>query len=195
MTDLKQLCCDIWMKDNTGELSIKESFLQQKINTERLLQAEFYRQLKDRLTDPVYNVWVEPVLAFRENDIELTHKKPDIVITKEKEVVGVIELKFVPWAEADYIEDINKLEKLSREGGNKIYLLQNIYSGEWHKDEESSFTISSNLLSVFAVIAKKNSYALDKNKWQELSLPVKFVHLIGEISGKKEVEPIFKNCK
>ena len=129
---------------------------------------------------------------FIKKNYEDTDKHPDIVITKDKEVIGVIEPKFVPWGEADYIEDVNKLEKLSRECGKRIYLLQDIYSGEWHKDKESSFTISSNLLSVFAVIAKMNSYALDKNKWRDLSLPVNFIHLTGEISGKKEVEPVFK---
>lgn len=71
-----------------------------KIQTERLLQAYLFMLLKNRFEEKVPNdwdVWIEPQF-YLTPDASLGGKmyKPDIVITRDQDIAGIIELKFSP---------------------------------------------------------------------------------------------------
>ncbi len=178
MENLVEILEKIW-KENVRSL-----YISGLISTERSLQAEIYRQLKNYTN---YNIWIEPTIFFIPS-ADLDYKKPDVIITKEREIVGIIELKYKPYAETYYIEDIEKLYAFSnipKEYKLPLFTIPN--SGEWSKKNKDLFTVSSNFLSVFAVIAWNNAWSLDIKKWgkQKVKKPKNFLHLTGSISEKE----------
>ncbi len=178
MENLVEILENIW-KENVRSL-----YISGLISTERGLQAEIYRQLKDYDN---FNIWIEPTIFFTPS-ADLDYKKPDIIITMGREIVGIIELKYKPYGATYYIEDIEKLSSFSnipKEYKLPLFTIPN--SGEWSKENKDLFTVSSNFLSVFAVIAWNDAWSLYINKWgnQKVKIPKNFLHLTGSISEKE----------
>ena len=168
MSDLIQRLIKIW-KENIKNLYEKGS-----ICSERALQAEIYRQLSDCNE---YRIWIEPKLPK-----VFDYKIPDIIISKSNEIIGIIELKYVPHGAPRYMGDINKLVAFSKAKTKKIPLLTIPNSGGWNEDEK--FFISANVLTVFGVIGWHDAHALDYEKWKskKVELPKNFLHLFGSIN-------------
>lgn len=167
--------------------SIADAYLNGLICSERLLQAELYRQLKNQTN---YQIWIEPDIHLKNNPV-LHHKKPDIIITDQNNIVGVMELKYNLQTGIGINWDIEKLTEFSRlknytEG---IPLKTDLKNGNW--DFNNTFSVSKDLVLVLAVIAWKGTEALDtvslKNKL-EIRSDVNLYHLIGEVD-----EPFDKN--
>ena len=145
--------------ENLWTENIKSMYMSGLISTERTLQAEIYRQLKNH---DKYDIWIEPTLSFDPATV-LDYKKPDILITIEREISGTY----------------------------KLPLLTIPNRGEWDRGHKNLFDISTNILTVFAVIARNDAWSLYSDKWekQNVRLPRNFLHLTGSIS---EEEIIFK---
>lgn len=177
MEELVNILKYIWLN------KILKQYSNGLIVTERALQAEIYHQLKNSHSD--YLFWVEPTLYS--NSSTLNYKKPDILISKEREIVGIIELKYKPDGETFYKEDINKMKEFSEtpnEGDIRLITIPN--TGKWSEEKKDLFSVSPNILSVFAVIANDKAHAVKINEIKNnTALPKNFLHLTGSISEEE----------
>lgn len=148
----------IWKND------IKTKFKQGKLVYERQLQADLYHLLKCRLPDN-YGIWVEPVI-YMEGSI-LDKSKPDLIITKDQDIIGIIELKFKPWEHTQYKGDIKKLMAFQDAAlkGTKIWLGIIPVSPNWNTQNEKVnslyFNLKKDLVKSFVVYAHPESDALN----------------------------------
>ncbi|MBK9402927.1 MAG: hypothetical protein IPN57_00115 [Ignavibacteria bacterium] len=150
MNDLRNVFKQVWEGD------IKNNYSNQKINMERGLQAEMYRSLKNQIEkeNSSYDIWLEPTLYF-DNDCLIQRSRPDLLISTNFEIQCIVEIKYNPSGGIFFHDDIEKLRIFSEQAGNnQIHLIPNPNTGYWIK--EKKFTISENVLCVFAVIAQQH---------------------------------------
>jgi len=97
---------------------------------ERQLQAFLYHYLYESLPED-YTIWIEPLIY------KLGKIKPDIVITRGNDIICVIELKFKPWEDSHYKEDIHKLNKFEdlKHDHQTIDLGIKPFSSNWRKQK------------------------------------------------------------
>jgi len=185
MENLKKTLISIWQND------IKEKFEDGKLVYERQLQAEIYHLLENNLNKngKDYDIWVEPVIYLDGTGIHKT--KPDLVITRGEDIIGVVELKFKPWEEVDYKGDLDKLiefKKISTTD-KKIWLGIKPISSDWkdqNKDDNFDFyNLKENLLTSFIVFAHPVSHAIgDFAIYKEIS---NFLLLYGYIENESNL--------
>lgn len=97
---LKKNISDAWMR------TVSESYPQQLINSERGLQVHFCHKLLEEFRELERRLFIEP--SFKAADG--TTRMPDIVICNSRRIIGVIELKYMPRATADYKKDLQTLQ-------------------------------------------------------------------------------------
>jgi hypothetical protein len=141
----------VWERD------VKSRFEKGLINYERQLQSIVYSLLKSKLNND-YEVFIEPVI------FELDKIKPDIIVTKKKKIISIVELKCKPWEYPAFRPDMKKLERFKKE----IKVKQKIVLGwipkfvDWNIQESKnylklSYQIDKNLLLIMAIIGKYDS--------------------------------------
>lgn len=95
-SELSKIITELW------ENTIIPLYGKGKIQTERHLQSYLFMLLKNRLAEKVrevWDVWVEPQFYFKDSTKKPDGEKmfkPDLVITKNHEIAGIIEVKFTP---------------------------------------------------------------------------------------------------
>jgi len=161
---------EIWTTD------IKTFFEAGKMCSERALQSELYSLLK---SIPGYEIWVEPKLSIK--DDFLNGKVPDVIITRDNEVIGIIELKYNLFQGIDCAEDIKKLIRFSELQGSGLHLKTNTKTGDWDRE---GYRIIEDTVYVLAVIAWAGTQALTEQVWHQYKKQIdnRFVHLIGEVN-------------
>jgi len=103
---LKNLIIDAWQG------SIDNDYMMQRINSERSLQASFWAQLNNKLPS-TRRIFIEPPMRIKtQNGIKKVI--PDIVICSKKEVICIIELKYLPKGHPKYEKDIETLALISK---------------------------------------------------------------------------------
>jgi len=181
MNNLIKALISIWEND------IETKFKQGKLVYERQLQADLYHLLKYKLSNK-YDIWVEPVIYMEDSILHLT--KPDLIITKGLNIIGVIELKFKPWEYTKYEGDIMKLNAFQDEAikGNNIWLGTLPVSPNWSKQNKEVnhlyFNLSKDLLKSFVVFAHPESDALNLKYYNKIS---NFLLLRGFIKDEKNI--------
>ena len=91
---------------------IKNDYSAQRINSERSLQASFWSYLNDILSIN-RRMFIEPCMTIKTNG--RTGKIfPDLVICSTRDVIGVIELKYLPRATPNYKKDIKSLSTIAK---------------------------------------------------------------------------------
>jgi len=144
------------------EHDIKSTFEKGIITYERQLQAILYNLLRERLTYD-YEIFIEPVIY------QLDKIKPDMVITKSKKIIAIIELKCKPWEYPKSRLDINKLLGFK----DKIDKNVEIYLGwipkfiDWNEQNNNitsrlAYGLDEKLQLIIAVIAKHDSEIVSK---------------------------------
>ena len=164
------------------------------IGYERQLQVYFFLELKEMLPD--YGIWVEPtIFLYKEYDPTrrptMDGRIPDILITKDKTIEAVIELKCKPWDSVQFDTDLEKLKHFEELASTQkeIPLSWPPISSNWseqisHSNGELYFEFKRDALLVFAVIAKANTKSV-----LDLDLDIKnFLHLKYSIEDKWEFE-------
>jgi|GEM_PF-3239449 len=174
--------------------NIKDDYEAGLIPTEKHLQALLFHYLKLNLKSE-YQIWVEPNMAICDEngqlryDNPLQNKKPDLLISsgndnKGYNLIAVIELKYRPNGDADYPEDIEKLNNFietSFKGGYSFKIFTDPETGEW--DRKKRITIGKELESVaFLVVANGNRKASALNVLGNAPKSDKFLHLRGNIT-------------
>lgn len=186
MENLKKTLISIWQND------IKEKFEDGKLVYERQFQAEIYHLLENNLNKngKDYDIWVEPVIYLDGTGIHKT--KPDLVITKAQDIIGVIELKFKPWEYPHFKGDIDKLmafRKAANEG-TSIWLGIKFICSDGRKQFKEENLIYYNLkkehLTSFVVFARPDSNAIvDLENYKKMS---NFLLLYGHIIDTNNME-------
>lgn len=166
------------------------------ICSERHLQAELYHLVKGILRVQDYQLFIEPKINTNSTTSDIHGLIPDMLVTRGKEIVAVIEIKYVPHGYAEYEKDFATFNKFQANAGKKdvrIDLLTDPYTGSWKDSENPTFTIANDLELLFIVIANKYSYCIDKPEVLKELLADKTAKvnmLMGSISGEKEPKKI-----
>lgn len=126
------------------------------ICSERHLQSELFYILKsNNQFSEQYKIYVEPTLYTKNGDTKIDKIIPDILVTKGKEVIAYVELKYVPhgyikasgdiWKFNEFYNHIDKAEiKLETESN----------SGDWVNDY---YKISNDLILVYGFVSNQES--------------------------------------
>ncbi len=187
---IKELLEFIW------KYNLKEDFLKGKLIYERQLQALLYYYLRANL-DAIYNAWIEPTIYFTggshsDNTKLLEKTKPDIIITEDetRTVQAIIELKFKPWEEASWKEDISKLFSFQEESENKSRLLLGWkpIDSNWQKQknqEELVYSLNPDAVFGFFVGARPDAEAVKVIDSQGQKIPKDLLHLVSFIEPHK----------
>lgn len=178
MQKLQDTLINIWTQKLTDKF--KSGFLVY----ERQLQAELYYQLKLHLNE-TYNIWIEPVVYLPQYG--LNKVKPDICISKDDQLIAVIELKFKPWEDAAFYDDIEKLLNFDKaaNANEEVTLGYIPISADWNMQqggERVSYKINSNLLTSFVAFSKPNTNAVEPLS----KVPQNFLHLYGFIDNYQD---------
>jgi len=138
---IKKLIINAWKK------SIAKDYSNQRINSERSLQASFWSYLNKTLPD-TQRIFIEPPFSFKvKGEVKVLY--PDIVICNTKEVICVIELKYLPRGRPQYKKDIQSLALISKY--RRQILIKNERFRGVEKDSKP-YTLSDNVLFVWASI-------------------------------------------
>ncbi|MEQ8554569.1 MAG: hypothetical protein RIC06_15090 [Cyclobacteriaceae bacterium] len=147
---------------------------------ERHLQAVLYHHL--RISFPNLEIWIEPV--FRVNGYDV---KPDILITLDKQVIGIMELKFNPWQYIVYQNDLKKLMDLDSYDEEIALACRPVsYAERPMENHRVKYTIKDDCLMVFASVGRDGSAAFDVSKWGDVDLPRNFMNLYGYVDELNE---------
>jgi hypothetical protein len=138
---LKNIIIDAW------EGCIESDYLRQRINSERSLQASFWAQLNQRLP-ATRRIFIEPPMKVKtvNGDKKLI---PDIVICNTKEVITVIELKYLPRGQPKYVKDVESLALIAQKR-KQIKITNSRFRGA--EADSRNYSLSNNMLFVWASI-------------------------------------------
>ena len=89
---------------------IEEDYSRQLINSERSLQASFWSRLNWTLPDQL-RTFVEPRIELRKEGRWLT---PDIIVCNTRNVICVVEIKYLPRGFAAHDKDVESLASIAR---------------------------------------------------------------------------------
>ncbi len=133
--------------------SIEVDYYNQRINSERSLQASFWSHL-NHLLGRNRCLFIEPTLAIHTKRGKKTII-PDIVVCNKREVISVIELKYLPRAKPRYKKDIESLALIA-ENTQQIAIANQRVRGK--EKDSKQYSLSKQILFVWAgVHAKKKS--------------------------------------
>lgn len=93
--------------------AIQTDYSDQRINSERSLQAALWSQLNQVLPRNTRRLFVEPRVELNIRQ-QTHHFYPDLVICNTQTVIAVIELKYQPRVRPSYRKDLRTLAMLAR---------------------------------------------------------------------------------
>jgi len=131
---------------------IKEDYCNQRINSERSLQASFWAHL-NKLLSKNRRLFIEPGMSMQTKD-GLKKLIPDIVVCNTKEVISVIELKYLPRAQPKYKKDIESLALIAQ-NRQQISIANDRFRGA--ERDAKKYALSKNILFVWAGVHAKES--------------------------------------
>ncbi len=137
---------------------IKRDYNNQRINTERSLQASFWSCLNKNIQAKTNRqLFIEVPIKI---NVGKLNKKviPDIIICSPQKVIAVIELKYLPRGQPNYKKDIETLALISRYK-HKIKISNNRFRGNNKKRTEYEF--SSKVLFITASVHAKEKIKKD----------------------------------
>ena len=90
--------------------TINSGYSERLVNSERGLQVHFCIALLEefRASKVIRRLFVEPTILFGDS----TKRSPDLVICNSRQVIGVVEFKYVPRARPTVEKDMNTLLRL-----------------------------------------------------------------------------------
>jgi hypothetical protein len=136
---------------------ICDDYCQQRINSERSLQASFWSRLNNKLSHN-RRTFIEPRMPV---DLGSSQKIyiPDIVICNSRQIIGVIELKYLPRSKPRYEKDVNNLADIAKHKSGIILSNERF----WGPAVDSrKYTLAENVLFVWASV-----HAGSEDTWDE----------------------------
>lgn len=100
--------------------TVENDYCAGHVNSERGLQALLFANLKSVLADDGIkrHLFVEPTVRLSDGSIV----RPDMMICNAREVICVLELKYVPRGKADTSKDMNSISSIARASGLSVAL-------------------------------------------------------------------------
>ncbi len=150
IVELKTALQDCWEQ-------IELVYKQGRMCSERHMQAEMFHILRQHTifeTLP-YQLFVEPCTQFQ--DPPSLTIIPDMLITYESNVIGVMELKYVPHGFPKFEKDFNSIRRFyqHQKSALPLYLETDFQTGQWSK---RVFKIALNPLLIYCVIANYEAH-------------------------------------
>lgn len=107
--------------------TISKRYDSQLINSERGLQGYFCAALLDEFakSNPNRRLFIEPKLSFASG---ASGRHPDVVVCDTKQIVGIVELKYVPRGRPAYAKDLETL-RLAVENAKTLKLSNERFRG------------------------------------------------------------------
>jgi len=176
---LKNIIIEAWRG------SIERDYLTQRINSERSLQASFWSHLNALLPE-TRRIFIEPSIKIKVGR-RVRQIYPDIVICNTRQVISIIELKYLPRVKPSYKKDIENLALIS-ENRNQITLAHSRFSGV--RKGRKEYSLSKTILFVWAGIhARSREEILRLYSEPYESLAGSFIQLHAETrrSGMPEI--------
>jgi hypothetical protein len=130
---------------------IDEDYCNQRINSERSLQASFWSHL-NKLLSRNRRLFIEPGIVIDMGKDGLKRLVPDIVVCNTKEVIAVIELKYLPRVQARYKKDIDSLSLIAK-NRKQISIANDRFRGT--EKDANKYVLSKNVLFVWAGVHAK----------------------------------------
>ena len=148
---LQKIIYDSWKQ------CIEKDYTNQRINSERSLQASFWSYLNKNLPEN-RRLFIESPMTVKTRNI---NKKviPDIIICNTKEVIAVIELKYLPRAQPKHDKDLKSLAFISN-NRHKITVSNKRFRGD--AKARTEYSLSNNMLFVWASVHAKEKLKTDK---------------------------------
>lgn len=91
--------------------SISVDYAAQRINSERSLQASLWSNLNAILAPKTRRMFIEPCMSVPGLGKQVRY--PDLVVCNSKEVIGIIELKYLPRARPQWQKDVDTFHFLA----------------------------------------------------------------------------------
>jgi len=132
------------------EESIQLDYYNQRINSERSLQASFWSRLNFILSKN-RRLFIEPTITIT-IDSGIKKLTPDIVVCNTKKVIAVIELKYSPRAQPKFQKDIESLCSIAR-NREQIIISNERFRGI--EKDGNKYALSNNVLFVWAGVHAK----------------------------------------
>lgn len=131
--------------------AITEDYQTQRINSERSLQASLWSRLNAILPTESRRMFIEPKLKAEvetlEGQMSPELRFPDIVVCDTKEVIGIVEVKYLPRARPRWRKDLKTFKWIHEE--REDLFIQNVrYRGVAVDDRE--YPIAEDVLFVWA---------------------------------------------
>ena len=165
--------------------SINIDYCSQRINSERSLQAAFWSHLNPLLSKN-RRLFIEPRMTIQTKNGK-RKIYPDIVVCNTKQVISVIELKYLPRTNPRYKKDLKKLALIAKKR-NKISIANVRFLGT--EKDSKEYTLSSNILFVWAGIHKKQKQTdnfLYSNGYKSLENCYLQLHAETELNSKPKI--------
>ena len=129
---------------------ISEDYCAQRINSERSLQASFWSHLSQLLSKN-RRLFIEPGISIRTKNGPKTFV-PDIVVCNTREVISIIELKYLPRTQPRYKKDIESLSLIA-ENRHQIIVANDRFRGA--EKDSNKYSLSKDILFVWAGVHAK----------------------------------------
>ena len=130
---------------------IYEDYNNQRINSERSLQASLWSHLNKLLHKNNRQLFIEPSMKIK-IDGKVKKVVPDIVVCNTREIISVIEIKYLPRGKANYKNDVRKLSHISKNIGKKICIANDRFRGV--EMDETKYGLAKNVLFVWCGVHK-----------------------------------------
>ncbi len=103
---------------------VENDYKNQRINSERSLQAALWAHLYNNNLPENMRLFIEPTIHLNGNE----KIRPDIVVCNKKNIISIIEIKYIPRGNPKHEKDINSLAKISAQREN-IYIENHRFQG------------------------------------------------------------------
>lgn len=99
--------------------AIEIDYKRQRINSERSLQASFWSELNRIFGDQPRRMFIEPSMVIVNTNTEGKQRivrVPDLVICNSTEIIGIMEIKYLPRGKPNYKKDLETLAWIAEHG-------------------------------------------------------------------------------
>lgn len=180
---LRQQLEDAW------RLAIEDDYQRQRINSERSLQASLWSKLNAILPTNSRRLFIEPTLKAAVKDLDGSVKQefkyPDVVVCNTREVIGIVEIKYLPRARPNWKKDLQTFSWIHNHRDQII--IQNVrYRGLLADDR--AYPLAKDVLFVWAGVHVASTTPLSQHIDQRLTHHFLELHAHTKHDGHPELK-------
>jgi hypothetical protein len=162
--------------------SIRQDYEGSRINSERSLQASLWSHLKDELSPTTRRMFIEPRMTVGRTNQQVRY--PDIVICNTRQVIGIIELKYLPRAQPSWRKDLLTFQWIE-DNRTTITVSNARYRGL--AENRRVYPLAKDVLYVWAGVHAASSVCLDNLVRADLAPTFLPLHAETDCFGKPRI--------